>query len=136
MRKRFFAYFILCLWGFLLSVRLAQPTIIRPVVTQIEVSTYQQENHRHFRLSDEESMRSVLNYLRAAKTNHIADKIQVDPAEEITTIKVLLANGKCHIYQQIGTRYLRKDNTHWMIIDPDQGKKLEKVEKFLFENKL
>lgn len=78
----------------------------------------------------------ILGYLRATDSPFPADELPENSALVFHAVRVTLSDGSTHLYEQMGDEYFRKDGSSWKVIDPDQGSKLTKLEKFLFSNAL
>lgn len=123
MAKRFLLITFLCLQTFLLCGYVSQPTPVRPVVTRVDVYYTLNGKPEQLHLTDQENMAAVLGCLRAADTHIIAEN-QHPTGDKSCTVRVGLANGKCHIYHQISNAFFCEDMGIWKTIDPRQGTRL------------
>lgn len=129
--KRLLLGLVLGLWLFILCVKLPERRRVFPVVEQVELYAHHQDrSYRYLGIKQADQDR-ILNYLRASRSIDTVEKIPMVLPRDSYTVKVRLSNQKCHIYQQVGDRYLRKDNGVWMRLSKRQGRKMKKLEKSL-----
>lgn len=124
MAKRVLLLFYLIIQTFLLCGYVQQPMQIRPVVTQIDVYHIQNGELTHLSLTDTEQMEAVLGCLRAVDPHFPAEEQPPPLRGDLCTVRVGLANGKCHIYQQLSEGYFSEDLGTWKTVDPKQGAQL------------
>lgn len=136
MKKRYFAFLFLVGLTIFLSVKAGRIPPARPVVTSVEIMIQQKEGLHHRVLTDDKKMGMILGYLRATDSPFPAEELPVDSTLPFHVIRVNLSDGSSHLYEQMADTYFRKDGEPWKIIDPDQGSKLTKLEKFAFSNTL
>ena len=136
MKKRNFVFLVLTFFGFFLSAKAARTEPARPVVISIEITSWQAGVSQHLVLTDDKKMSMILGYLRATNGPFPAEDIPSDESLMFHAIRVHLSDGTSHLYEQLTDQYFRKDGDRWKIIDPDQGNKLSKLEKFAFSNTL
>lgn len=136
MKKRYFAFLFLVGLTIFLSVKAGRIPPARPVVTSIELTTQTEDASRRHLLTDDKKMGMILGYLRATNSPFPAEELPVDSTLPFHVIRVNLSDGSSHLYEQMADTYFRKDGSVWKIIDPDQGSKLTKLEKFAFSNTL
>jgi len=122
--KRIFSVFILVVVCFLLVARIEEPKRIRAYVTHIDIYANHPENSAHYRLTDDKEMGVILNHLRAMNRRPPAEESPVPDPHNNYTIWVYLADGRCHLYEQLGTRFFRKDTRQWKALNPDLAKNL------------
>lgn len=136
MKKRYFVFLFLAVFVLFLSVKAGNIPPARPVVTSVEIMIQQKEGLHHRALTDDKELGMILGYLRAADSPFPVEDLPEESILPFHTIRVHLSDGSSHLYEQMGDEYFRKDGASWKIIDPDQGSKLTKLEKFLFANGL
>lgn len=129
--KRFFAFFILGLWGFLLCAKVPEKRQYSTLVQKIELYSKHDDRFRHYVVEDDENISLILNYLRSNRSMDTTENIPPVLPRNSFTIKVHLSNHKLRIYQQVEHRYFRKDNGLWMRISPKRGAALQNLEKRL-----
>ena len=101
------------------------------VISHLEIHVKEGTQTVHYAVSNDEDIRAVLNYFRALD-KHIS--MQNNPASDYAKsihVWVCLANGKRHLYQQIGTEFFRKDGGAWTVLEDGAGQKLFVLEKML-----
>ena len=123
MAKRFLFITYLCLQTLLLCGYVSRPAPVRPVVTRVDVYYNLNGKPAQLHLTDQEQMEAVLGCLRAADS-HIIAKNQHPTGEKSCTVRVGLANGKCHIYRQVSDTFFSKDLGVWKSMNPKQGTRL------------
>lgn len=123
MAKRFLLVTYLCLQTFLLCGYVSRPAPVRPVVTRVDVYYAANGRREQLHLTKQEQMEAVLGCLRAS-SSHITAQNQHPTGEKSCTVRVGLANGKCHIYRQVSDTYFSKDLGVWKTINPKQGTRL------------
>lgn len=123
MAKRFLFIIYLCLQTFLLCGYVSRPIPARPVVTRVDVYYTLDGKPAQLHLTDQEQMEAVLGCLRAADSHIIAEN-QHPTGKFSCTVRVGLANGKCHIYRQVSDSYFSKDLGVWKTMNPKQGTRL------------
>lgn len=136
MKKRHFVLIFLTVLGLLFSAKMTHTEPSRPVVTSIEIMIRQKGVLYHHVLTDQEKMGMILGYLRATDSPFPAEDLSLDQEQPFHAIRVHLSDGSYHLYEQLANRYFRKDGSAWKAIDPDQGSKLTKLEKFAFSSTL
>jgi len=122
--KRILTFMTLFAIAFLLVTRIEKPKRIRAYVTRIDIYAQHPGYVKHYRLTDDRQMGVVLSHLRSMNHRPDAEESPVPDKHNNYTVWVHLANGRCHLYEQLGTRYFRKDATNWKTLDPDFGKNL------------
>lgn len=123
MAKRFLFIIFLCLQTFLLCGYVSRPVPVRPVVTRVDVYYTLDGKPARLHLEDQDKMEAVLGCLRAADSHIIAEN-QHPTGKKSCTIRVGLANGKCHIYRQVSDTFFSKDLGVWKTMNPKQGTRL------------
>lgn len=134
MKKWYFAFLFLGSFLLFLSVKAGRIPPARPVVTSVELMIRRDGGMYHHVLTDERKMGMILGYLRATDSPFPAEELPVDSTLVYHVIRVNLSDGSYHVYEQWADAYFRKDGAVWKVIDPDQGSKLTKLEKFAFSN--
>lgn len=132
MRKRIFAVFVLFLCVFLLSVGLRPKVTIRPLAVGVDFYARHGEKAVSYSCHDSKKIGKILNYLRNADSRFPAEEKDLENARDIYILRVRLANGKCHIYQQLGEAFFRRDGGDWVQIPKGWGKGLKTLERSLF----
>lgn len=129
--KRFLVFFILASSLFLMASKEPQETTLPGVISHIEIHVQENSKTIHYTVKEDGKIRSVLNYFRALDKHISAENTpSADPANNIH-VWVCLANGKRHLYQQIGTEFFRKDGGAWKVLEEGAGQKLFILERGL-----
>ena len=132
--KRFLVLFLFAGSLFLMASKEPQKVTFPDVISHIEIHVQEDSKTIHYTVTEDAKIRSVLNYFRALDKHISAENTpSADPGKNIH-VWVCLANGKRHLYQQIGTEFFRKDGGAWKVLEEGAGQKLFALEKQLRKN--
>ena len=129
--KRFLVLFVLLSGVFLISAKEPENVTFPGVVTHLEIYANHGSETRHYTLSQDQDMRSVLNYFRALDKHIPAENVPAPDPNFNLCVWVYLTSGKRHLYQQIGTDFFRKDAKQWKQLDPTEAEELIALENTL-----
>ena len=128
MIRRFLVFLLLIPTVFLLSGRAQEKKRIRAFVTHIDIYAHHSDQIRHYRLTDDKEMDMILNHFRAMNRYPASEEPPVPDPHHNYTVWVWLSTGRCHLYEQLGARYFRKDTRQWKVLDPQYGQHLIQFE--------
>lgn len=103
-----------------------QPEYIAPdyLVTQITI-TCSSDSPAQRQFTDQQSMGTILEYLRSAALYGKADSGAIDTDAPLYCITLTHSTGRVTVYRQIAGDFLAKDNSAWHYLDPEQGQQLQ-----------
>ena len=93
-------------------------------VTQVDVYWQDSGQSMHRVYSREESMESVLLYLRLLKDQGTALQVPETVPGGTYTIALSLSDGSEHCYRQRGEEYFSGPDGQWYLLNPWQGRRL------------
>ena len=109
------------LMPFFLFCTAVPPENILPdyLISQITVTCSLQTDP--IQITDQKTMGTVLEYLRAVPLHGQADRNSMDSSLSLYTVQLTHITGRITEYQQLGSEFLAKDNSPWYHIDPEIG---------------